>query len=115
MYLLYDVLQLQKSALGNMLLVKRRDWRSAMDDIASLTVEQLQDAARAAAAGQPVACRKIRRLLRDLTVIGMQVPQSHSQKLKMRSQIKGLIVRYGMPAFWIRFHLPATKRLFSYQ
>ncbi|PVH68339.1 hypothetical protein DL98DRAFT_631594 [Cadophora sp. DSE1049] len=31
----------------------------------------------------------------------MQVPESFSQKLKRRSEIKGLIVRDGMPAFWI--------------
>jgi hypothetical protein len=27
--------------------------------------------------------------------------QSFSQKLKMRSKIRGMIARYGMPAFWI--------------
>ena len=31
----------------------------------------------------------------------MQVPGSFSQKLVMRSEIRGLIVRWGMPAFWI--------------
>lgn len=33
--------------------------------------------------------------------IGMQVPGSFSQKLKRRAEIKGLIVRDGMPAFWM--------------
>jgi len=31
----------------------------------------------------------------------MQVPESFSQKLMMRSQIKGLIVRDGIPAIWL--------------
>ena len=31
----------------------------------------------------------------------MQVPQSFVQKVKRRSEIKGLIACYGMPAFWM--------------
>src|SRR5205823_13145240 len=66
-----------------------------------LTVEKLQDAAKVVANGQIIENHIIRRLLRDLTAIGFSVPLSHSQKLMMRSQIKGLIARYGMPAFWM--------------
>jgi len=29
------------------------------------------------------------------------VPESFAQKVKRRSEIKGLIARYGMPAFWM--------------
>ena len=47
MYLLYNVLQLRKSSIGHKLLVKRQDWRSTKDGVAALTVEQLQDAAKA--------------------------------------------------------------------
>jgi len=101
MYLLYDVLQLRKSSLGYRLLVKRQKWQSTKDDIASLTAEELQNAAKAIAKGEAINHPTIRRLLRDLTTIGTPVPLSFSQKLKMRSQIKGLIARYGMPAFWI--------------
>ena len=101
MYLLYDVLQLKQSSLGNTLLVKHKKWSSTKDDIASLTVIQLQDAAKAVANRQFIQNPIIRRLLRDLTAIGFSVPLSHSQKLMMRSQIRGLIARYGMPAFWL--------------
>ena len=101
MYLLYDVLQLRKSSLGNTFLIKRQHWRSATDDIASLTVDQLQKAAKAVAAGQKVEDPIIRRLLQSIETIAMQVPGSFAQKLRMRSQIRGLIARYGMPAFWI--------------
>ena len=100
MYLLYDVIQLRQSSLGHTLLVKRRNWRSVRDDIASLTVDQLQNAAKAVSNGQPIDEPAIRKLQRDLTTIGMQVPESLSQKLMMRSQIRGLIVRGGMPAIW---------------
>ena len=81
--------------------MKRQKWQSTKDDIASLTAEELQNAAKAIAKGEAINHPTIRRLLRDLTTIGTPVPLSFSQKLKMRSQIKGLIARYGMPAFWI--------------
>ena len=51
MYFLYDVLQLRASSLGNAILVKRRNWRSAEQDIASLTGDQLGGAAKAVANG----------------------------------------------------------------
>ncbi|KAH7021700.1 hypothetical protein B0J12DRAFT_548646, partial [Macrophomina phaseolina] len=81
--------------------IKRQHWRSAVDDIASLTVDQLQNAAKAVAAGQQIQEPAIRRLLRNIETIGMQVPGSFAQKLRMRSEIRGLIARYGMPAFWL--------------
>ena len=101
MYLLYDVLQLRKSSLGNNLLAKRRKWKSVKDDIACLTVQELQDAAKAMANGETIKNRTILRLLSGLTTIGALVPLSFTQKLIMRSQIKGLIIRFGMPGFWI--------------
>src|SRR5947207_2789700 len=101
MYLLYDVLQLRSSSLGNTLLVKRRNWRKTEDDIASLTIDQLENAAKIIADGGTIDNPAILRLQRNMVTIGMQVPGSFSQKLMMRSQIKGLIVRDGMPAFWI--------------
>lgn len=101
MYLLYDVLQLRNSSLGNTLLVKRRDWRSAENDIVSLTVAQLEDAAKTIADRGAVENPVIQRLQRTILTIGMQVIQSFSQKLKMRSNIKGLNVRRGMPAYWL--------------
>ena len=66
-----------------------------------MTVIQLQDAAKVVANRQFIQNPIIRRLLRDLTAIGFSVPLSHSQKLMMRSQIRGLIAQYGMPAFWL--------------
>ena len=101
MYLLYDVLQLRSASLGNSFLVKRRDWRAAEDDMASLTTRQLGNAARAVADGGVIDDPVIQRLQRNIVTIGMQVPGSFSQKLKRRAESKGLIVRDGMPAFWM--------------
>lgn len=101
MYLLYDVIQLRKSSIGNAFLIRRQNWRSVTQDITSLTVSQLQNAAKTVATGQKIEDPIIRRLLRNIVTIGMQVPGSFAQKLRLRSEIRGLITRYGMPAFWI--------------
>ncbi|KAF8860612.1 hypothetical protein BDZ45DRAFT_310087 [Acephala macrosclerotiorum] len=101
MYLLYDVLQLRSSSLGNGLLVKRRNWRSAEDDIAFLAIDQLEDTAKAVVDEAVIDDPVIQRLQRNIVAIGMQVPEFFSQKLKRRSKIKGLTVRDGMPVFWI--------------
>ena len=110
---MYDNLQLRRSAFGNIFLVKRKDWRWTGNDIASLTIEQLDDAAKAIAAGGTFTSPAIGRLLRNVTTTGSQVPESFSQKLKMRSQIKGLITRYGMPAFWMTVN-PSDLILYWY-
>jgi len=81
--------------------VKRRNWRLAEDDIASLSINQLEDAAKAVADRGFTDDPVIQRLQRNIVTIGMQVPESFSQKLKRRSEIKGLIVRDGMPAYWL--------------
>ncbi len=101
MYLLYDVLQLRQSSLGHALLVKRRNWNSVRNDVASLTVDQLQDAAKAVLNKQIIKNPTIQRLQQDLITIGMKVPESFSQKLIMRSEIKGLTVRGGIPGIWL--------------
>ncbi|OKO97720.1 ATP-dependent DNA helicase PIF1 [Penicillium subrubescens] len=64
-------------------------------------VTQLQNATKAVAMGQKIEDLIIRRLLRNIVTIGMQVPGSFAQKLRLRSEIRGLITWYGMPAFWI--------------
>lgn len=101
MYLLYDVIQLRNSCLGNSLLIKRTQWASVTQDLNSLHVARLQNAARELAASHVTKDPLVRRLLKNLTAIGAQVPGSFFQKLQMRAEIRGLIVREGMPAFWL--------------
>jgi hypothetical protein len=101
MYLYYDLLQLQNASLGNAFLIKRQNWTSAAHDIACLIKQQLEDATKQLAAGQIISNTVIRRLQQNIITIGMRVPGSLAQKQRMRSLIRGLIVRYGMPAFWM--------------
>jgi hypothetical protein len=99
MYLMYDVIQLRNSSLGNNRLIKPSHWISVTCDINSLTTLQLQDAAKELAAGQSVNDPIIRRLLKNITAIGIQVPGSFFQKLQVSAEIRGLLIREGMPAF----------------
>jgi hypothetical protein len=121
MYLLYDRLQLGSSSLGHTLLVKRQNWKSTSDDIAFLTVDQLEDAARAVVQDRIIDSPTIQRLQRNIVTIGTQVPESFSQKLRRRSEIRGLIARHGMPTYythnynfvqvnlwWLRSYVRAT-------
>jgi hypothetical protein len=87
MFLLYDILQLRRSSLGNSILVKRRDWKSAERDIHSLTVVQLQEAAKSIAEEWPVDNPAIQRLQRSLLTIGMQVPESFAQAPKCHLRV----------------------------
>ena len=101
MYLMYDVLQIRKSSLANKLILQRRHWPSTMDDISSLTEDRLRDALHDLEIHHEVKDPTISRLLHVMKTIAMWVPGSFAQKLRMRSEIRGLIVRLGMPAFWI--------------
>ena len=73
-------------------------------------MDQLQEAAKAVSEGRLVENPTIQRLQRSILTIGMQVPESFAQKVKRRSEIKGLIARYGMPAFWLTIN-PSDLRI----
>jgi hypothetical protein len=101
MYLLYDMIQLRNSCLGNSLLIKRSQWTSVTRDLNSLNVDRLQKAAEELGTNQVTSDPLVRRLLKNITAIGVQVPGSFFQKLQMRAELRGLLVREGMPAFWL--------------
>lgn len=101
MYLLYDMIQLRRSSLGNSLLIKRSQWTSVARDLNSLDANRLQTAAKELAANQIASDPLVRRLLKNITAIGSQVPGSFFHKLQMRAELRGLLVREGMPAFWL--------------
>ncbi|KAJ5370019.1 uncharacterized protein N7496_006111 [Penicillium cataractarum] len=101
MYLLYDIIQLRNSCLGNSLLIKRSQWTSVTRDLNSLNIDRLQRAATALATNRVTTDPLVRRLLKNITAIGVHVPGSFFHKLQMRAELRGLLVREGMPAFWL--------------
>src|SRR5271170_2755667 len=101
MYLLYDVIQRRKSALGNSLLVKRGDYQVVQDVISSLTHRQLIAAAESLRLTQTTSDPAIATLRRAIQTVAARVPNSFAQKQDMRLHIKGLFVEFGPAAFWL--------------
>ena len=101
MYLIYDVLRLQKAALGYGILVKRRDWNRIQEDLRLLTPERIQDAITALSDHRAIPDATIHSLLQRLRSIGSHVPQSFTEKLIRRAEMKGLLIRLGMSEIWL--------------
>src|SRR5271163_1822655 len=101
MYLLYDVIQRRKSALGNSLLVKRGDYQVVQDVISSLTHQQLIAAAQSLRLTQKTSDPAIATLRRAIQTVAARVPNSFAQKQDMRLHIRALFIEFGLPAFWL--------------
>src|SRR5271155_3937059 len=101
MYLLYDVIQRRKSALGNSLLVKRGDYKIVQDIISSLTLQQLIAAAQSLRLTQTASDPAIATLRRTIQIVAARVPNSFAQKQEMRLHIRALFIEFGPAAFWL--------------
>ena len=100
LFLLYDVIFLRQSSLGNFLQVKKGYWDSVKHDFSTLTSVELQQAATDLQSGRPCSNPKIQQLMRDVRLISTYTPESFGQKLAMRHLLWGSIVRFGIPAIW---------------
>jgi Helitron helicase-like domain at N-terminus len=100
-YLLYDVIQRRKSALGNSLLVKRSDYQALQDVIASLSLERLLAAAESLRTTQKTSDPAIAILQRAIQAVAARVPNSFAEKSEMRLHVRALFVEFGLPAFWL--------------
>lgn len=92
MYLLYDVIQRRKAALGNSLLVKRDDYNAVQDVISSLTQEQLISAAQSLRESKTTSDPAIAILRRAIQAVAARVPNSFAQKYEMRMHIRALFI-----------------------
>ena len=100
LFLLYDVIFLRQSSLGNFLQVKKGYWEAVKHDFSTLTSVELQQAATDLQSGRPCSNAKIQQLMRDVRLISSYTPESFGRKLAMRHLLWGSIVRFGMPAIW---------------
>ena len=101
MYLLYDVIQRRKSALGNSLLVKRGDYDEVQDVISSLTYERLIAAAQSLCSTQKTSDPAIAKLRSTIETVAARVPNSFAEKQEMRLHLRALFIEYGLAAFWL--------------
>src|SRR6202046_1238860 len=109
MYLLYDVLQRRKSALGNSLLVKRGDYGAVQDVISSRTYERLIAAAQSLRSTKKTSDPAIATLRRAIEIVAARVPNSFAEKQEMRLHLRGLFIEYGLAAFWLTIN-PSDMR-----
>ncbi|KAJ5664585.1 hypothetical protein N7507_005316 [Penicillium longicatenatum] len=83
------------------LVLRRRHWSTTTGDISSLTEDRLHSALKDLEIHHEIKDLALSRLLHVMKAIALRVPGSFAQKLRMRSEIRGLIVRFGMLACWI--------------
>jgi Helitron helicase-like domain at N-terminus len=108
-FLLYDIIFLRQSSLGNYLQVKKGYWDSVQHDFSTLTSSQLQQSAADIRSGKVCTDQKIQQLMTDVRLISSYTPESFGRKLVIRHLLWGHIVRFGMPAIWFSLN-PADLR-----
>jgi Helitron helicase-like domain at N-terminus len=101
MYLLYDVMQRRQSALGNSLLVKRGDYRAVQEIMSSLSYERLIAAAQSLRETKTTSDPAIATLRRAIETVASRVPNSFAEKREMRLLLRGLLIEFGLAAFWL--------------
>src|SRR4029077_12691622 len=110
MYLLYDVIQHRIAAVGNSLLVKRKDYGAVQDVMSSLTHDQLIAAAQSLRVSHKISDPAIAVLRRYIQTITGRIPNSFAQKFNMRLHIRALFIEFGFPAFWLTINPSGPPR-----
>ncbi|KAE9362579.1 hypothetical protein N431DRAFT_319705, partial [Stipitochalara longipes BDJ] len=99
-YVLYDMILLRQSSLGNTIQSRNAYWAHGQVDIMSLGSEDLQSAASEMAAGQACTNPVIKRLLVNMRLLSSYNPESFGRKLAQRHVLMGHVVLLGAPSFW---------------
>lgn len=109
MYLLFDVMQRHKSALGHKLMCERSDFERVQTTLSTLSHEELLEAAESLRLTQTTTNPSIGVLRRSIQTVAARVPGSFAQKNDMRTHIKALFVEFGPAALWLTIN-PADLR-----
>ena len=90
----------RQAALGNSIVVKRKDWETARATIDLLTFDQLAAAAKEVQETNKHSDQTIQLLERQIQTIASQVPQSFGRVRSARIHMRACIVSEGMPGIW---------------
>jgi hypothetical protein len=85
MYLLYDFLQLRRASLRKALYVKRHAYQSFLQDLESLTANDLQKTTKQIQKHSQMKNLIILRFLRNITIIDASMSHFYNEKLKMKA------------------------------
>jgi uncharacterized protein DUF6570/helitron helicase-like protein len=99
-YVLYDMILLRQSTVGNFLQSRKDYWVHAQADIFSVSSDELRMTAVRMKDGGKCENPTIQRLLNNMRLISTYNPESFGRKLAKRHQLFGQIVRFGIPAIW---------------
>ena len=98
---MYDVVQRRQAALGNSIVVKRKDWESAQAAISTLTFDRLAAAAKSVQETNSHDDPIITQLENQIQTIASQVPQSFALMRAARVHMRALFVSDGVPGYWM--------------
>ena len=99
-FVLYDMILLRQSSLGNNIQSRNDYWARGQVDMLNMTSAELKAAALEMKAGKPCTNPVILRLLGNMRLISSYNPESFGRKLAQRHVLFGHVVRFGCPAFW---------------
>ncbi len=99
MYLLYDLLQIRRASLEQALYVKRQIYQSSLQNLKDISTNDLKEATERVRDHLSLKNSTILRLLKNIIVIEAFVSHSFNEKLRMRTQIRNVIVRHEFSAF----------------
>lgn len=110
----FNIIQRQKMLLHTSLKVKRtrfRSWANRFKSISPTTIENL--IAKSSDGKYPTAQndeeRNVLELMRDVNTVTSHVPGSAAARVNMRNEIRALMVKVGLPSFFITVN-PADTR-----
>jgi hypothetical protein len=100
MFYLYDLILLRQASFGNYLQVKKGYWTKATADLATLSGNDLHDAAAQFKNKEKISNPIIHTLLNNMRIISSFNPESYGEKIRLRNLIFGKIGRLGIPLIW---------------
>ncbi|KAJ6592103.1 hypothetical protein DFH09DRAFT_892820, partial [Mycena vulgaris] len=99
-------LQRREMLLHTSLKVKKSNFQAVASQFASVSPEVVERVSQCVANGNPSAPkddeeRKVFNLLKQVNAIAAAVPGSSAARVTMRNEIRGLMIKKGLPSFYI--------------
>ena len=101
MHVAFDIQHRHQVNSAANIIVSRSNWKQKSQDIHSLTEKQLHIATKELENNLPVTIKPVFSLLACCSAIGHFIPLSNENRNRMRANIKGNIIRFGLPAIWL--------------
>lgn len=101
LYLAFDRIVLSEAAIANYLRVKHTSSTRTCERVGTLTLEALEQASIECGAGKTITNPDVNFLLSEIRAIGQHVTCSYGEKVQWRAEIKGLMLDFCPPLFWI--------------